>query len=333
MPEIELRAGRASVLLTTRAGMLLDAALEQADGIVHPFARATWTADPSRGRPVHIDVLGGEFVAVPFGSAGRPSGLAAGWEPVPADPIEPPHGFAADADWRIERRSDRAVVLVCDYPSDDPIRYLRRQVVLRDDGTGIDFTLQIEVRRPVNLPVGIHPIFRLPTRQFSVRIDAGFGMGHTYPGVVPPNAGVAMPGRRFEDLAAVPSGDSTTDLSRLPLERPMEDVLLLTDVSGPIRLLDDAGSGVQLEWDRQTLPSALLWISDRALGGDPWHHRYRGLGIEPVAAAFDLHPEVSSRANPLTAAGVPTSLSLSPARATVIRSSITTVFRESIHMT
>lgn len=333
MSEIELRAGRATALLTTRAGMLLDAALEGRGGLVHPFAHATWASDPTRDRPAHIDVLGGEFVAVPFGSAGRPSALAAGWPSEPAEPPEPPHGFAADADWLIEDRSARIVVLGREHPDDHPIRHLRRTVALRPDGSGIDFSLRIRVRRPIRLPVGIHPIFRLPIRPFSLRIEAMFKEGHTYPGAVPPGSGVATPDRRFNNLTAVPAGGSTADLSRLPLEQPVEDLLLLTDVTAPIRLVDDDGTGVELDWDRGTLPSVLLWISDRALGGDPWEHSYRGLGVEPIAAAFDLHPSISTRSNPLTAAGIPTSLALSPKQDLVVRSSIRTVFRQPIGMT
>jgi hypothetical protein len=110
-------------------------------------------------------------------------------------------------------------------------------------------------------------------------------------------------------------------------------VLLLTGAAGTVALLDDDGSGVELDWDRAVLPSVLLWISDRALGGDPWEHRYRGLGVEPVAAAFDLHPDVSVRRNPVSATGVRTAVPLDPARPTVVRSTVRTVFRRALDMT
>jgi hypothetical protein len=106
-------------------------------------------------------------------------------------------------------------------------------------------------------------------------------------------------------------------------------VLLLTVVRGPVEARFADGCGVVLDWDRTVLPSVLLWISDRALGGDPWEHRYRGLGVEPVAAAFDLPPAVSTGPNPLAAAGVRTAVPVDPEHPLMVRSSIVPIFRAS----
>ncbi len=43
----------------------------------------------------------------------------------------------------------------------------------------------------------------------------------------------------------------------------------------------------------------MLWISDRALQEAPWNGRYRGLGVEPVAAAFDFGEAASAGPNPI----------------------------------
>jgi hypothetical protein len=310
--------------------MLLGARFERAGAVVEPFARAPWPRDPARGRPAHLDVLGGEFAAVPFGSAGLPGDAGGGWAALgPAEPPALPHGFAANADWTVLAADDRSIRLACDDPVDPVVRRLERTVALRTGDPGIDVELVVHARRPGAAPIGLHPVLRLPDAPASLALEVPFDVGFTYPGTVPPGAGAALPGQRFSSLDAVPGPAGPVDLSRLPLDRPVEDVLLLTGVRGPVvaRFGDD-GTGVVLDWDRTVLPSVLLWISDRALGGDPWEHRYRGLGVEPVAAAFDLPPAVSAAPNPLAAAGVPTAVRLEPGRPLVVRSSIVPIFRE-----
>jgi len=29
-----------------------------------------------------------------------------------------------------------------------------------------------------------------------------------------------------------------------------------------------------------------IWHTDGGIGGPPWHNRFRGIGLEPVASAF-----------------------------------------------
>lgn len=324
----ELATASARAVVTTRSGMLRSLRFEREGVVVEPLAVAPWAPDPAADRPTHLDVLGGEFVAVPFGSAGSPAAPAGAWAALPpAAAPALPHGLAADADWAVLEAGERRIRLACDYPEDDAVARLERVVELREDGPVVDLELVVHARRAGAVPIGLHPVLRLPHQGFSLSLDVSFDAGHTYPGVVPPGAAAAAPGRTFRSLRAVPGPSGPVDLGRLPLDRPVEDVLLLTGVSAPVTArFGDDGSGVVLDWDRSVLPSVLLWISDRALGGDPWQHRYRGLGVEPVAAAFDLPPEVSTGPNPLAAAGVRTAVALRPGEPLVVRSSIRAIF-------
>ena len=88
---------------------------------------------------------------------------------------------------------------------------------------------------------------------------------------------------------------------------------MLTAVRAPLRLsyLQEHAI-VEVDWDTSVLPSVLLWISDRFLAGDPWNGSYRGLGVEPVAAAFDLPAAVSAASNPMAGRGVATAVDLEP---------------------
>jgi hypothetical protein len=40
----------------------------------------------------------------------------------------------------------------------------------------------------------------------------------------------------------------------------------------------------RLTWDTKILPSCLLWPTDRSITEPPWNGRFRGLGLEPIAA-------------------------------------------------
>ena len=328
MVSVPLRTRDARATVTTTAGMLLDAVFERDGRMVAPFARAPWAPDPARGRPAHLDVLGAEFVAVPFGSAGRPDRVAGEWHGLVAETApDLPHGLPANAEWEVLDRDEASVLLGFEV-AEGPVRRLERRVRLREGEPVIEFELTVLARSTAAVPIGIHPIFRLPTSPSSLRVDVPFTVGHTYPGVVPPGAAAARPGSTFSFLRAVPGvEDDVVDLARLPLGRPVEDVVLLAGLTGPVVLrFDDDRSGAVLDWDRAVLPSLLLWISDRALGGDPWDHRYRGLGVEPIAAAFDLPPETSTAANPLSDAGIRTAVGLEPGSPLVVRSTVAALF-------
>jgi hypothetical protein len=84
-------------------------------------------------------------------------------------------------------------------------------------------------------------------------------------------------------------------------------------VQPPIRVAGERG-GIEIDWDSAALPHAMIWLSDRQLSDAPWNGRYRGLGIEPIASAFDFPAAVSTAPNPLSEAGHRTWIDLDPAR-------------------
>ena len=52
--------------------------------------------------------------------------------------------------------------------------------------------------------------------------------------------------------------------------------------------LEHNGYAVDLSWDIATFPQCLLWLSNRGRKAYPWCGRFCAIGIEPVAASFDL---------------------------------------------
>ena len=63
-------------------------------------------------------------------------------------------------------------------------------------------------------------------------------------------------------------------------------------------------------------------VDDGGISGGPFNGAFRGLGMEPLASAFDLHTELSSGPNPINARGIKTALEIDPAAPVVIRHAI-----------
>ncbi len=173
-------------------------------------------------------------------------------------------------------------------------------------------TVTLDVRRDGQVPVAFHPILRLPERLSQLALTASFAQGFTYPARIEPDRMACEPGCTFADLSQVPKRrGGTVDLGRLPLGQKVDDVVLLAGMKGPLRgaFLDD-GYELTVDWPRDLLPHCLVWIHDQGIDVPPWNGTYRGIGIEPLASAFDAPWEVSVADNPLTKAGFPTALAV-----------------------
>src|SRR4029077_3454847 len=114
-----------------------------------------------------------------------------------------------------------------------------------------------------------------------------------------------------------------------------EEIVQLCGIDGSVRLRDEAeraawtltfdkqearsapgsasGAGSGATGTRESLPSLLLWMSNRGRKYDPWNGRNLCLGVEPIASAFDLGTPTSVAPNPIADAGVATALTLDPA--------------------
>lgn len=323
---IELAGDRVRAVVSPLAAMLVDAVFE-VDGREHrPLARAPWIGEPGLDRhPGHLRVLGGDFVGLPFGASGAPAGLDPAWVGlVPVDAPEPVHGPAAEFEWSVLEQTADSVTLALDYPLDSPIARVERTIALRAGAAALDFRLVVVARTTTAVSLALHPILRLPASPRELRLDVPFTTGFTYPGRIDPGLGPTAAWREFDSLAAVPTRAGTpVDLSQVPLASPVQDNVMLTGITGPFRaLFADTGTRVTIDWDRDVLPSLMLWLSDGVIDEEPWNGRYRGLGVEPLAAAFDFPDSVSIAPNPLSARGVPTAVGLSTAAPLVVHHSI-----------
>jgi hypothetical protein len=315
---IEWSHGTATVLST--AAMLADCTFVLDTGSFSPFARAPWMGTVSDPTIVgHLRELGGDFVGVPFGTGGRGGDAPPEWAHLVQIPASYPiHGPAADEDWSVVEADGSAISLRLDYPQTSPVSHLIRTVAARPGAPGLDFTLAIHARRAARISVGLHPVFRLPEHAGDMTLEAQFAFGLTHP-----RQTTGAQAQEFTDLAAVPQGSFYVDLTHPPLPQPNLNVQLC-GMQGPVTgSYHRERAGFVLDWDRALLPSLQIWHTDRGIDGAPWNGEYRGLGLEPIAAAFDLHDDASVGANPINARGVPTSIAIHPDAPTIVRHSVT----------
>jgi hypothetical protein len=112
-------------------------------------------------------------------------------------------------------------------------------------------------------------------------------------------------------------------LDRLPLGPPTEDVVLMAAMRKPVRAkFRDEAFAIEIDWSRHLLPHCMMWIHDRGADTKPWDGRFRGVGIEPLAAAFDGPWDFSAGSNPLSAMGYATALHVRPDTPTLLSCSM-----------
>lgn len=284
---------------------------------VSPLQVAPWANEPgAEALPPILRALRGEWPCVPFGFDAERA-LTSGWQ-VAGESFagaEVPHGHGANAHWTFLDGPSDSLTLECLYPADHPVRGLRRTIRPDPKAPAIDLTLEISVRRPCQLPIGLHPTFRLSERPGSVVLEPGpFRAVHSFPGTLEPGAALFTENATFTALDAAPArGGGILDISALPLPRPGEELLQIAGSTGRFGLhYRDEGFRACLTWDGDRFPSVLLWISNLGRTHWPWCGRHRALGIEPVASAFDLGSGIAAGHNPLTRDGVATAIQLNP---------------------
>jgi hypothetical protein len=132
--------------------------------------------------------------------------------------------------------------------------------------------------------------------------------------------------RRFTDLGRLPLADGTTaDLSRYPVASRHEDFVMLVEAPGAAlgwaaAVRPDAGDVMLSLKNPADFPVTFLWFSNGGRFYAPWNGRHLGvLGIEE-GRAYSLAGHAAAIApNPLSDAGIPTSLALAPGGSVAVR--------------
>ncbi|WP_421723138.1 hypothetical protein [Bauldia sp.] len=283
---------------------------------VSPMHIAPWADEPGGGDlPGILRRLRGEWPCVPFGYTVPADGFTPEWaaQIKPGAPDEAPHGHASNAEWEWTEVGPTEIRLGLDYPGSSLVARVERTVTPDPDAPAIDLTFQIAVREDCRLPIGLHPVFRLPSAVGGARLEPGaFSDGHTYPGTVEPEAPLFARDREFDSLTAVPGRDGgAIDASLLPLEADTEELLQLDGIDGTAALANEAeGYRVRLSWQKEHFPSLLLWYSNRGRQMAPWNGRHVAIGVEPICSPFGLGPATALSDNPIARSGVATAIAI-----------------------
>jgi len=286
--------------------------------IVNPFFESPWRGD-SEAKLSTLDPLlrnlGGEWPCVPFGTPLIRQGLPADWQldQATGDWNGEAHGYGSHHEWDLEKTGDTEMRATILYPAASPVRQLTRTIHLDPDRLRLNFSLKIEARETVRLPIGIHPVFDLShCAPEACRLHVkGTGTVWTFPVDTEPGRSRFEPNQRGVMIDQLRSVDGKVfDATRVPFSAKSEDILMLTCPDGAITLEHpDKGYAVSVEWDASAFPSCVLWYSNGGRQQYPWNGRVQALGIEPVAAPFDLGLQQSqSDRNPLNTANVQTSV-------------------------
>ncbi len=318
---MSLQWDKGRVGLAPLGAMLSDLTFDLADGRqIAPLHAAPWLGqDLPNDVPPIMKGLQGEWPCVPFGIA--PQGALAGeWDTIERTPDAWPHGFSSNNLWDVSEDGPQQLIARIAYPETDPVERLTRRVAGVDGKAAIELELGIEMRRAAPLPIGLHPIFRLPKAVGQARLrPSDYDQVICYPGDTEATPAISRDAPfRFEDLTEL-----GFDPLALPYPGQSETILLLKGSKGQFSLDNLAEQyRVTLTWDAEVFPSLLLWISNGGRQAAPWNGRHWALGVEPICSAFDLGNSISAADNPLTRLGAKTAVDLSPDQPFTTRYSI-----------
>lgn len=256
--------------------------------------------------------LQGDFFCLPFGAPQAPELPVPDWRG-PWKPMQGmgawQHGSSSHLKWQVDC-VEKDHILLSLFPSDvNGICQITRKISVENDALQIEDCVYAETE--MRIPIGIHPIFRLPAMGAAKLQMPEFRECRTYPGDVDQSS-VFVP-----DTACVPSSvpcrnGELLDATELPLAADTEELLWLGTVSEGRICLENREEqyAVELCWDAEMLPNCLLWYSNRGRKAEPWNGKNLCLGVEPVASAFDLGPKICCVQNPLSKRGFSTTACL-----------------------
>jgi hypothetical protein len=289
---------------------------------VQPFSIAPWAKEKlPPGLPPLLIALRGDFFCAPFGGNGTP------WQ----GERHPPHGETANARWQLralEQAEGHARLHATLDLQTRPGR-VDKHLTLRDGETVVYQRHTISGGRGP-MSVGHHAMLKFPDAPGSGAVSTSrFIRAQVLPVPfeLPENYGYSAlkTGARFRTLDRVPlAAGGTTDVSSYPARRGFDDLVMLTADPKPSFAWSAATfPGERYVWfalrDPRVLRQTILWISNGGRHYAPWNGRHTGvMGIEDTTSYFHLGLAESARANPLSRAGIPTTLALNPQQPTTV---------------
>lgn len=286
---------------------------------INPLHSAEWINDKSQeynNLPGILKQLSGDFPCVPFGINSPVEQLSSEWINCYSEEpyiVNEPHGYAANNDWEPIEISKLRVKFKIIYPQDDNVDYLIRTIEVNDDEIHtIKCSLEVSVKKDCTLPIGFHPMIKIPSEKNKIKIIPGnFKFGLTYPGLVLPGKTLGAIGKEFTTIEKVPGfKGNDIDISQPPFEGNYEDLFQLCGIDGSMAVENYKDNfRLKYTWNPDHFSSVLMWLSNKGREEYPWNSKHVSFGLEPITSTFGLSTHISNNpANPIHSRGVPTSL-------------------------
>jgi galactose mutarotase-like enzyme len=274
--QIILSNDRAQVEVFTSGASTHNYAFKTGDGgVFKPFAEAQWLDEHRElvrpDIPRHLQLIGGEFACVPFGTTNLDAAH---------------HGYCSNHIWRVDDRTGNFVALSIEYPSDHAVHNVIRTIELEEATGALKFSLEVNVRQKCTLPIGVHPIFKLPGENTELRIaPPQFEHGSSAPkSLLGEAASLLAPSTDIDQNSSI--WDSANTLKN--------ELIQLWNTTGKFCLEYPADQfAVDLSWNCEELPHCLIWIANPGLNNLPFGDGFVAIGIEPTNSFFDANDEAS----------------------------------------
>ncbi len=266
---IKLQNRKASVDVFTEGASLHNYCYRSEGGeTFKPFAEAVWQEEHlttiKENTPRHLQLIGGEWPCVPFGTTENDHAH---------------HGYGSDHEWRVEQKTTDTLSLSIDYPLSHNIKRLTRGIKLCPNTGDLELSLEIVSRTDCRMPVGLHPIFKLPQENNTLHIvPPKFKSGSSAPSDILPKTSKVKPSTMITLNSEL--WDTAYSLG--------ETLIQIWQTNGKIELqyLKDKFT-VHMTWNEDDFPHCLFWIASPGLNKNPLGGGFTGIGVEPTHSFFD----------------------------------------------
>ncbi|MBN8708618.1 MAG: hypothetical protein BGO12_06445 [Verrucomicrobia bacterium 61-8] len=283
---------------------------------VQPYYISPWQGERPIPMPATMAPLRGDFFCLPFGANSE------AWR----GENHPPHGETAGNRWELEDavRVEDTTSLRLRLETKVRPGVVHREFTLRDGHNAVYCRTVIEGFRG-RTPFAHHAVLAMPRQERALRIfTSPFTLGRTYPlALADPSQGEYQFLARdtvFRSLARVSSifkGEPPADYSAFPARPGFCDLLQQFERPGKGGLSWVAAINTEENWmwfaikNPAVMPGRLFWVENKGRHQPPWSGRNCCLGIEDGCMYFDRGVAESSRPNPISRRGIPTSVNLS----------------------
>lgn len=293
---------------------------------IRPYYVSPWQDEGLNLQPPVLKALRGDFFCLPFGSNAKPyKGMK----------FEP-HGEAPGAQWSFvgAKKVGNVATLLLSLKTNVPRGKIAKTVHLVE-GQNVVYTQDRLDGYNLRTSIGRHAILAVPEKPGSLRVTTSpFQYGMTSPFLFsdPKNKEYQSfeIGKKFTDLKKVPlawKGAPPADCTAFPAREGFADLLavfsrraaeLPQGLAWTTATNDDAGYLWFSLRDPKIFPTTVMWIENHGRHDVPWNGRNRCLGLEDVCSYLNEGMPISAQPNDVNAAGIPTSIQLTPNRTTAV---------------